>query len=102
MISGYPGVRITDSGLTIAPFCPEGANSIRLRSLRYRGAVFDLQYSCSANTQPESMQLSMSEVQGQRQFRLIAGKKVLKTLSSGDSVSINFKQLPAKTSFLLA
>lgn len=103
MISGYAGLRISDSGLTFTPYCPESSTLIRLRSVYYLSAQFSIEYSCS--TRPEKLTVKM--VAGsdrhvtQQPVKFFHGKKMLKTLEIGSEVTINLKDLPGRPSFLI-
>jgi hypothetical protein len=49
MLNGYPGFRITSTGLLFNPRCPEGATFIKLRRLSYLNTFFDVQYTCAVD-----------------------------------------------------
>lgn len=99
MISGYPGVRISDNGLAVAPFCPENAKSIKIRSLQYRGAVIDFEYSCSSSVTGKAEKLTVGLSKASRPFQLSdAYGKLIKTLVSGAKATIDLSAY-AKPSF---
>ena len=51
VLSGYPGLRLTDSALALlAPQLPPGAERVTLRGLAYLGARFDVTLSAAALT----------------------------------------------------
>ena len=77
MINGYPGFRITDNGLTMKPYCPEGATSVKLRSFSYLGNTFTFEYNCDAkNAQPLGFRLTQHPAENKvassqkKQFKL--------------------------------
>lgn len=68
MIAGYPGLRINDDGsLQLYPLCPEGAESIKIRSFQFHSALLDLEYRCPVAAQTKdrkatSMRLKVADV----------------------------------------
>jgi hypothetical protein len=63
MISGYPGIRITETGLDFNPQCVEGGTFIKVKSLHYLDSIFDYSYDCISQTPKMNNQLQATNIQ---------------------------------------
>jgi hypothetical protein len=107
MISGYPGLRITDNqGLQLNPACPENTESIKIRSFQYRGATLDLEYQCGATQlkggRADTMRVKLVDIQDEEKFvplRMRSASKrtgekgmLPKPLTKGAEITLDLKE----------
>lgn len=119
MIAGYPGLRINDDGsLSLYPLCPEGADSVKIRSFQFHSALLDFEYHCPAQAQASgkgrkasSLRLKVVEVaEGFVPLRFSPVKRGHgehdrafhpKPLEKGAEVELDLRHLPGDFAFLL-
>ena len=50
VINGFPGVRLYNGYMKMAPTCPQLIDSVKLRALSYLGNEMDIEYFCQSST----------------------------------------------------